>query len=199
MLIFVIHVIFINDFVDIKIKKLLDQSEVKYKILEHRKVYTAFNAAETQHVDSRQVVKTVFVKFSKPVMLSADNQIPAIGGGLVCVPAGKRIDLKKIAKAINDYQVKIYKAAKKINPKAKPPANIAAKLAGEKDITVKLKTKIGLISPFGRIFGLPVLMDKKLATNKKIIVSAGSYTESLELGVKDYIKLAQPIMGNFVE
>jgi prolyl-tRNA editing enzyme YbaK/EbsC (Cys-tRNA(Pro) deacylase) len=185
--------------VDSKIKKLLDQNKIKYETLEHRKVYTAFNAAETQHVDAKQVVKTVYIKLSKTAVLNMGDNIKAADGCLVAVPAGKRVDLKKIAKAINDLQEKTYKLQVKTNLKAKKPAKITAKLANEKDITNKLKTKVGLIAPFGELYNLPVLTDKKLSGIKKLIVSAGSYTESLEIAVKDYVKLINPILGNYTE
>jgi len=182
---------------DTKIKKFLDSNRIKYEVIKHRKVYTAFNSAETQHASVKHVVKTVFVKFPRPVMLLADGD--KVDGALVCVPAGKRVDLKKIAKSINDLQATNYKLLAKKDLKTKKPAKITAKLANEKDIIKRLKTKVGLISPFGQVFGLPVLLDKKLIANKKLIVSAGSYTESLEISAKDYIKIAKPIMGNYTE
>jgi Ala-tRNA(Pro) deacylase len=189
--------------VDTKIKKLLDQNKIKYLILPHRKVYTAFNAAETQHINMKQVVKTVLIKLDKNLdssfLESANLKSKILNLVLVCVPAGKRVELKKIAKTINELQEKTYKISLKNNPKIKKPVKISAKLSSEKDITSKLKTKVGLISPFGRIFGLPVLMDKKLAANNKLTVSAGSYTESIELAVKDYTRVANPIFGNFTE
>lgn len=70
-------------------------------------------------------------------------------------------------------------------------------MAKEKDITTKLKTKIGLIAPFGSVYKLPVLMDKKLVKNKKLNLPAGSYTESVVLNTKDYLKLENPVTGNF--
>ena len=158
---------------DAKVKKLLGLNKVKYNLVSHRKVYTAFNSAETQHANVKQVVKTVLIKLSKavPFGLTTTDAI------LVCVPSGKRLDLKKISKA----------------------TKATAKIGKEKDIEKKLKTKVRLLHPFGSIFKLPVLLDNKLSKNKKLLVSAGSYTESLEINTKDYLKLENPILGSFSE
>jgi Ala-tRNA(Pro) deacylase len=186
--------------VDIKIKKLLEKNNIKHKLVEHRKVYTAFTEAETQHIDPKTVVKTVFLALSKPsVHVLENNAISKLDTVLVAVPAKNRIDLKKVAKAINTHQEKSHKILKREDPKIKKPNVITAKMAKEKDIIKKLKTKIGLLHPFGEVFGLPVLVDKKLLKNKKITVSAGSYTQSIELAVKDYLKITSHLQGNFTE
>src|SRR4029079_14401740 len=70
-------------------------------------------------------------------------------------------------------------------------------MAKEKDINTKLKTKIGLIPPFASLFQLPLFIDKKLLKNKRINLPAGSYTESVIMSVKDYLKLENPVPGNF--
>jgi prolyl-tRNA editing enzyme YbaK/EbsC (Cys-tRNA(Pro) deacylase) len=43
------------------------------------------------------------------------------------------------------------------------------------------------------------MMDKSIAKAKKIIASAGSYTHSVEIAVKDFEKLVQPIKGAFAK
>lgn len=148
---------------DTKLKKFLDTAKIKYEIAEHKKVYTAFNEAETQHANAKEVAKTVLVKTDS-------------GFALVVVPAQKYVDFGKVKKALK---------AKKVS------------MAKEADITRVLKTKIGLIHPFGNLFGLPVLLDKSLLLPKTIIASAGSYTESLELKPKDFEKAVQPLKGSF--
>jgi hypothetical protein len=186
---------------DTKLKKFLDKEKIKYKLVEHRKVYTAFNAAETQHASDKQVVKIVLGKLSKPTTHLVDglDEKIVLNFVLVAIPAGKRVDLKKVTMVINDHQEKSYKIFKKADPKAKKPNKINVKLASEKDIEKHLKTKVGLLHPFGRVFGLPVLFDKKLAKNKTLVVSAGSYTESLEIKTKDYLKQSYGAQGNFTQ
>ena len=71
-----------------KIIKFLDKNKVKYEIIKHRTVYTAFDKAATLRVTPKIVGKTLVVKLDKN---------PA----LVLIPANKNLNkqkLKKIAK-----------------------------------------------------------------------------------------------------
>lgn len=193
------------------IQKLLESNKIKYKNIEHRKVYTAFNEAETLASDARGVVKTVLIKLSKPTLLTITNAVskkatkPANLSGntidfvLVAVPAKHRVDFKKIAKTINDHQLKGYKLLLKSNPKTKKPVVIQTKMANEKDIEKRLKTKVGLLSAFSSLYNLPLLLDKKLVKSKKLIIAAGSYTESVELSTKDFLKITNGLEGNFCQ
>ena len=144
------------------LEKLLKQNKVKYELVEHRKVYTAFDSAETQALKQSEVAKAVLLKGKKNLYLAV-------------LPAGNNCDFKSLAKL----------AADKVS------------MAKETDIKNKLKTKIGLIPPFGSLFKLPVFIDKKLLKNKKINLPAGSYTESVIMNTRDYIKLENPTPGNF--
>ena len=148
---------------DKKLQKFLDNSKIKYKVVEHKKVYTALNEAETQHLNEKTVAKTVLIKSDKSY-------------AIVVVPAAKYVDFNKVKKAL---------AAKKVS------------MAKESDMTKVLKTKIGLVHPFGNLYKLPVFIDSALLKQKVIIASAGSYTESVEITPKDFEKLVQPAKGSF--
>src|SRR3989338_1855614 len=145
-----------------QLEKLLKTNKIKYEVVEHRKVYTAFDSAETQDLKLAEVAKAVLLKGKKNLYLAV-------------LPAGNNCDFKALGKL----------AADKVS------------MAKEKDITKNLKTKVGLIPPFGSLYKIPVLLDKKLLKNKKINLPAGSYTESVILSVKDYQKLENPVTGNF--
>jgi Ala-tRNA(Pro) deacylase len=74
-----------------KLIKFLDKNKVKYEIIKHRTVYTAFDKAATLRVTPKIIGKTLLVKLDKN---------PAF----VLIPANKNLDkqrLKKIAKAKN--------------------------------------------------------------------------------------------------
>ena len=144
------------------LEKLLKQNKVKYEVVEHRKVFTAFDSAETQDIKLTEVAKAVLLKGKKNLYLAV-------------LPAGNNCDFKALSKLTGDR----------------------VSMAKEKDISTKLKTKVGLIAPFGSLFQLPMFIDKKLLKNKKINLPAGSYTESVEMNVKDYLKLENPVQGNF--
>ncbi len=144
------------------LEKLLKQNKVNYEVVEHRKVFTAFDSAETQDIKLTEVAKAVLLKGKKNLYLAV-------------LPAGNNCDFKALSKLTGDK----------------------VSMAKEKDIETKLKTKVGLIAPFGSLFKLPMFIDKKLLKNKKINLPAGSYTESVEMNVKDYLKLENPIPGSF--
>ncbi|MBX4187154.1 MAG: hypothetical protein KW802_02770 [Candidatus Doudnabacteria bacterium] len=144
------------------LEKLLKLNKVKYEVVEHRKVFTAFDAAATQDLKTTEVAKAVLLKGKKNLYLAV-------------LPASNNCDFKSLAKLTADK----------------------VSMAKEKDINEKLKSKIGLIPPFGSLFKIPTFIDKKLIKNKKINLPAGSYTESVIMSVKDYLKLENPVHGNF--
>lgn len=144
------------------LEKLLKTNKIKYELVEHRKVFTAFDSAETQDIKLSEVAKAVLLKGKKNLYLAV-------------LPAGNNCDFKALGKLAEDK----------------------LSMAKEKDIATKLKTKIGLIPPFGSLFKLPMFIDKKLLKNKKINLPAGSYTESVVMNLKDYLKLENPAQGNF--
>lgn len=151
-------------------------SILKNKLTQYLKKYgikfkiLAHKVVYTAH-DEAETQKKKINEVAKTVLVKADKAL-----ALVVVPAGKYVNLKAIKKAL----------------KAK-----TVEMAKEQDITKRLKSKIGLLHPFGNLYKLPTLLDRALARSKKIIASAGSYTESLEIAVKDFEKLVKPIKGVF--
>ena len=160
---------------DSKLQKFLDDNKIKYELHEHKKVYTAFNEAETQHVKPKEIAKVVLVK--------ADENY-----ALVVVPAQKYVDFSKVKKALSA------KGGFATGGKVKKVS-----MAKESDITKILKSKIGLIHPFGNLYKLPVLADNAILKEKKMTASAGSYTESLEIKTNDFIKHVLPTKGSFAK
>ncbi len=146
-----------------KIAAYLEKAKVKYKMLEHKMVYTAHDLAQTTKKKINEIAKVVLVKTDK-------------GFALVIVPASKYIDFAAIKAALK---------VKKVT------------MAAEKDITKYLKTKVGLLHPFGNIYKIPTLMDKGFSRADKLLASAGSYVESVEIALNDFEKLVQPIRGVF--
>jgi Ala-tRNA(Pro) deacylase len=121
--------------------------------------------------DLAQTTKKKINQIAKVVLIKTDK-----GLALVVVPADKYIDFKAVQTAL-----KVKKAA----------------MATEKDITKYLKTKVGLLHPFGNLYKIPTLIDKGFSQTQKMLTSAGSYIESVEIAVKDFEKLVQPIKGVF--
>lgn len=165
-----------------KLTNFLDQNKIKYEVLEHRTVYTALDAAETQHVKPQEVVKTMVIK--------ADNNYL-----LALLPASKNVDKVKLKKAINDWIKKLpedseWKAVFKKSAKA-------VGWAKEAWMKKNMLGKVGATPPFGSLVKLPVFMDGPLFNVVSLIVNAGEYTESVKLKTKDLIKLENPIKASF--
>ncbi len=146
-----------------KVTKLLDAAKVKYKILAHKVVFTAYDVGATTKKKLGGIAKVVLVKADKDFVL-------------IVLPAGKYVDFSGIKKALK---------AKKVS------------MANEKDITKHLKTRIGLLHPFGSEYNIQTLLDKTMSRAKKMIASAGTYTDSVEIALKDFEKLVRPIKGSF--
>lgn len=121
--------------------------------------------------DAAQTTKHKINEIAKVVLVKTDK-----GFALVVVPAGKYVDFAAVKTALK---------VKKIS------------MAAEKDISKYLKTKIGLLHPFGNLYKIPTLVDKGFSKAKKMVAAAGSYTESVEIALTDFEKLAQPIKGLF--
>ncbi|MFH1098667.1 MAG: YbaK/EbsC family protein [Candidatus Uhrbacteria bacterium] len=145
-----------------KLLNALSKQKVKYRVISHRKVFTAYDLAATLRGDLKNIAKTLLVRADRRYVL-------------VVLPANQRLDFGKLAKLL----------------KAK-----AVSIASETSIA-KLKFKPGTTPPFGSLVGLPVFVERALARAGDIIVRAGSFTESIGLKAKDFIRMESPILGAF--
>jgi len=156
------------------IKKEVKRLETKItKLLDDAKVkYKTIQhrVVYTAH-DAAQTTKKKLSEIAKVVLVKADKDFV-----LIVLPAGKYVDFDGIKKALK---------AKKVS------------MASEKDITKHLKTKVGLLHPFGSEYNLQTLLDKGMARSKKMIASAGTFTDSVEVAVKDFEKMIKPLKGTF--
>ena len=162
-----------------KIISFLEKNKVKYEILKHRTVYTAFDKAKTLKIPEKMVGKTLVLK--------TDGKL-----AMVLIPANKNLDLqkfKKLAKALPaaclpDRQGR---QVKKID------------FASERLIKNKFKgVKVGAIPPFGNLWGIRTFIDNSLMREKEIILNGGDYNFSIKLKSKEIKKLVpDSIFGNF--
>ncbi|MFA5358842.1 MAG: YbaK/EbsC family protein [Patescibacteria group bacterium] len=148
-----------------KVLNYLEGKKVKFEVIDHRKVFTAYDLAQTLKHDLKKIAKTLLVKADSAYVL-------------VVIPAYYRLDLKKLKKSLN---------AKKIE------------IPNEKVIIKVLKIKLGGITPFGALHKVETWVDKSLLAAQDVIMNAGSFTQSLRMKARDYIKLEEARLGNFVE
>ncbi len=149
-----------------KILKHLEKAGVKFELVPHRKVYTAYDLAQTAGMKLDEIAKTLLVKVELPQMKKKGQYY------VVVMPASYSLDIKKLKKELK---------AKK------------AELAPER-VMKKLGIEPGAVSPFGSVRDLGVIMDKSLAKMKQALVGAESFTESLRLKVKDLVAIEAPIV-----
>jgi Ala-tRNA(Pro) deacylase len=140
----------------------LDKNKIKYEILKHKTVFTAYDLAQTMKEKIQGIAKTLLVKADKKYYL-------------VVIPAHYKLDFGKVKKLLKVKKVDIAK---------------------EKEMQTKYNVKPGAMTAFGTIHKAEMLVDKSLLKAKQMIFSAGSFTESLRLKVKDYIKAENPQTGD---
>lgn len=79
-----------------KVTNFLGKHKIKYDVMEHRTVYTAYDLAQTLKRKLSEVVKTLVVKVDK-------------GHALVVLPASHQVDFKALRKALGAKLVQIDK------------------------------------------------------------------------------------------
>ncbi|HLC44591.1 MAG: hypothetical protein A2722_02700 [Candidatus Doudnabacteria bacterium RIFCSPHIGHO2_01_FULL_50_11] len=156
-----------------KIKALKTKLNKLAKYLEKERVKFQLHTHKVVYTayDTASTLKRKLDEIAKVVLVRTDK-----GLALVVLPASRYVDMAAV------------KAALKVKKVA---------IATEKDITKYLKTKVGLLHPFGNLYKIPTLIDRGFSKANKMIAAAGSYTESLEIALKDFENLVKPIKGAF--
>lgn len=100
------------------------------------------------------------------------------GYAIVVLPADRVVDLKKLKKVLGVKKIEIAK---------------------EKIMKSFFKIKLGTITPFATLHKkVPLCIDKALVRAKDILVSAGSYKDSLRIKIKDLMILEKDhLKGDF--
>jgi len=160
-----------------KLLNYLEKNKVKYELIDHRIVYTAWDLVQTLHLKKpAEVVKTLIVKTDKDHVL-------------VLLPSNKNLDKAKFKKTVNQWRKKQeLKAIKKID--------FAKEAWMKKNIKVG---KLGVVPPFGKLLNMPVFADNAILKPVKVIVNVGDYGTSLKITTKDLIKLEEPIKASFAK
>ena len=151
-----------------KLLSLFAKNKLKYGLVPHRTVFTAFDKAMTLRIKPSQVAKTLVISMDR-------------GYAVAAIPANRNLDFQSIKKAVN--------AARK-KKKEKLIKNIV--IVKEKWIENNMKgVKPGAVPPFGVLWGLPTFIDKRLLKEKKIIINGGNHKESIKIRSKDFLKIAR--------
>ena len=152
-----------------RLLKYLDKAEFKYEVVPHKKVYTAYDLAQTLGEKLDGIAKTLLVKVELPSVAKRGKYY------ILIIPASYRANFKKIKKALKASKVEI---------------------AVEKTLK-KMDLNPGAITPFGGYHKLEILMDKALMKVKDVLVSAGAHTEALRVKVKELHSKENATLGDF--
>lgn len=158
-----------------KVIKFLEEAKVKYEMIGHRTVYTAYDKAATLRVPPKIVGKTL--------VLNLDRQLV-----LVLIPANKNLDKNKLKKAA------------KVLPTGRQTKKVD--FVSERVIKNKLKgVKVGVIPPFGSLWKLPTFVDRSLTKKPKIIINGGDYNWSIKINPTSFKKLFPEtlVVGSFTK
>jgi len=157
-----------------KIEKFLNENKIKYELIEHRKVFTAYDKAATLKVKPKVVAKTLVLRLDKDF-------------AIVLIPANKNLDKEKIKKQVNIIRKKNgLNKIKKVD------------FVNEAWMKKNLKgTKIGAIPPFGGLWKIQTFADKSFLNEKTIFINAGDYCQSLKVSPKIFQKLSECVLGSF--
>ena len=93
---------------------------------------------------------------------------------LVLVPGDRRIDFGKLKDKIGK-----------------------ATLASPEEVFRETGCEIGSVHPFGPLFGLQVLMDRRILDNETVNFNAGLHEVSMNMDPKDMINIIKPELGDF--
>jgi Ala-tRNA(Pro) deacylase len=107
--------------------------------------------------------------FAKPVIVRANGQLM-----MVVVPAPLHVDLARLRRFCR-AEVELV-----------PEWELGERFPG---------TELGAMPPFGNLFGLPVMIDRRLAERPRIVFNAGSHAEALRVAYVDYERLVQPTVA----
>jgi len=59
--------------------------------------------------------------------------------------------------------------------------------------------EVGAMSPFGHLYGVPVVVDRQLSGSEQIVFNGGSHTDTVKLRYSDFAALAKPKSGVFAQ
>lgn len=74
----------------------------------------------------------------------------------------------------------------------------AVRLATEDELANLFPSaELGAMPALGNLFGLPVYIDRSLAREEFMAFNAGTHRDLVHMGMSDFLRLAQPVVGEF--
>ena len=109
---------------------------------------------------------------AKPVMVKADG-----GFVMAVVPASLKVDFRKLKDILKKKDVRLATEDefKSLFPDCEPGAE----------------------PPFGNLYSVDTVVDRKLADDERIFFNAGTHYQAVEIDYKDFARLVKPRVGDF--
>ena len=123
--------------------------------------------------DAASTLRRELKEIAKSLLIAADKAYV-----LVIIPAHMRLDMSKLKKALS---------AKKVS------------IPNEKVMVKVFKVKPGAMTAFGGLHKLEVVVDKSLVKTKDVIFSAGNFTDSIRMKVKDFIAMEEAKLASIAK
>jgi Ala-tRNA(Pro) deacylase len=113
-------------------------------------------------------------------------------------------DLAKtlLVRADEQYWMAVLRADYHINQRLLKHALEAkhVSLATEEELAVFFPDcEVGAMPPFGKLYALPVIVDRSLSDDDTIVFNACTHTESIRMKFADYEHMVRPILAEFAE
>ena len=161
-----------------KLENLLKKNKIFYQTIQHKTVYTTFDLHQTTGIALKEIGKTLLVKADKEFFLTV-------------ISGNRKLDLIKLKNLLNKALVKTANARGEQFKKIKK-----LKIGSEIQIKRNFTKKIGALLPLGSFYKKRTIVDKLFLKNKKIILRAGDFKESIKMTTKNFVKLENPIIGS---
>ena len=105
--------------------------------------------------------------FAKTVMLKIDGTL-----AMMVMPTSYRIDLVRLSRALGGPMVEV---------------------ADETEFKDAFPDcEVGAMPPFGHLYGMPVYVDSRLASQSEIAFNAGTHTDAVRMPYAEFERLAKP-------
>lgn len=108
--------------------------------------------------------------FAKVVMVQSDDELT-----MLVLPASSVVDTARAAALLGGRPIR---------------------LAAERDFAPRFPDcEAGAMPPFGNLYDVPVVADRSLGENERIVFQAGSHAVTMSLAYADFERLVHPTVG----
>jgi Ala-tRNA(Pro) deacylase len=147
-----------------RISQYLDEHRTPFRVIDHPAAASADEYHETLGTRYEQQAKSLFIRHKS----EADK-----GFAILALQAQKRADLQRVASLLGARE---------------------ARLATGEQLADATGCGFGELPPFGRLYGVRLLLDRDLLSEPEIFFNAGDLCTSIAMSPADLADLEKPLM-----